>query len=90
MHEHFDDALAARAAGDEAKAEGETEPQSESKSKSKSKPKAKSKSKTAAQPFPVGDYAQLLFGYAMLAEGSELPDPARFNQAVADLMEKSL
>jgi len=39
---------------------------------------------------PVADYAHLLFGYACLAEGSELPEAARFNQAVATLMEKTL
>ena len=38
----------------------------------------------------MDDYAQLLFGYALLAEGSELPDPARFNRAMADLMARSL
>jgi hypothetical protein len=32
----------------------------------------------------------LLFGYALLAEGSEIPDPARFNQLVVDLMLKTL
>lgn len=32
------------------------------------------------------DYAQLLFGYGLIAEGGELPDPVRFNRAVADLM----
>ncbi len=32
------------------------------------------------------DYAQLLFGYGLIAEGGELPDPVRFNKAVADLM----
>jgi molecular chaperone HtpG len=36
------------------------------------------------------DYAQLLLGYALLAEGSELPDPARFNKAIGDLMVKGL
>jgi molecular chaperone HtpG len=36
------------------------------------------------------DYAQLLLGYALLAEGSELPDPARFNRAIGDLMVKGL
>lgn len=54
------------------------------------KGKAKPKAKKAARELPVGDYAQLLFGYALLAEGSELPDPARFNRAVADLMARSL
>jgi len=36
------------------------------------------------------NYAYLLLGYALLAEGSELPDPARFNRAIADLMSKGL
>ena len=56
----------------------------------KAAPKKSKKAKTKAADFPVGDYAQLLFGYAMLAEGSELPDPARFNRAVAGLMDRSL
>ncbi|MCB9384321.1 MAG: molecular chaperone HtpG [Bryobacterales bacterium] len=34
----------------------------------------------------LGDYAELLYGYAALAEGSELPDPVRFNQLLASLM----
>ena len=38
----------------------------------------------------VGSYADLLLGYALLAEGSELPDPVRFNRLVADLMVQSL
>jgi molecular chaperone HtpG len=38
----------------------------------------------------VGDYADLLFGYGLLAEGSELPDPVRFNRLVADLMARSI
>ena len=32
------------------------------------------------------DYADLLMGYALLAEGTELVDPVRFNQLVADVM----
>lgn len=36
------------------------------------------------------DYAELLLGYALLAEGSELPDPVRFNQLVADLITRTL
>ena len=44
----------------------------------------------AAEAFPVADYAQLLFGYALLAEGSELAAAARFNRAVAGLMERGL
>jgi molecular chaperone HtpG len=38
----------------------------------------------------LADYAELLFGYGLLAEGSELHDPVRFNQLVAELMVKSL
>jgi molecular chaperone HtpG len=34
----------------------------------------------------LDDYAQLLFGYGLIAEGGELPDAVRFNKAVADLM----
>ncbi len=34
----------------------------------------------------LDDYANLLFGYGLIAEGGELPDPVRFNRAVADLM----
>jgi molecular chaperone HtpG len=36
------------------------------------------------------NYAQLLLGHALIADRSELPDPIRFNQLVADLMLKSL
>ena len=36
------------------------------------------------------NHAQLLFGYALLAEGSELPDPVKFNNAVAELMLETL
>ncbi len=35
-------------------------------------------------------YAQLLLGYAFLAEGSELPDPVRFNRLVAELIAQTL
>ncbi len=38
----------------------------------------------------VADYAHLLYGYAVLAEGSELPDPGRFNRLVGELMVKNL
>lgn len=38
----------------------------------------------------LGDYAELLYGYGLLAEGSELHDPIRYNQLVSDLMLKSL
>lgn len=36
------------------------------------------------------DSAELLLGYAMLAEGSELPDPVRFNRLLADMMTRTL
>ena len=38
----------------------------------------------------IGDFADLLFGYAMIAEGSELPDPTKFNHAIAKLMLDSI
>jgi molecular chaperone HtpG len=41
----------------------------------------------AADPV-LDDYAELLFGQGLLVEGSELPDPVRFNRALADLMTK--
>jgi molecular chaperone HtpG len=36
------------------------------------------------------NYAELLYGYALLAEGSELPDPVKFNRLIADLMVEAL
>lgn len=38
----------------------------------------------------LGKYAELLLGYALLAEGSDLPDPVKFNQLVAELMMQTL
>ncbi len=38
----------------------------------------------------LADYAHLLHGYALLAEGSDLSDPAAFNQRVAAMMVDSL
>jgi molecular chaperone HtpG len=38
----------------------------------------------------VGDYAELLLGWALLAEGSEPHDPVRFTQLVGGLMETGL
>jgi len=43
----------------------------------------------AADPV-LDDYAELLFGYASLAEGSELPDPGAFNRRLAELMARGL
>jgi molecular chaperone HtpG len=36
------------------------------------------------------DYAQLLYGQALLAEGSTLPDPAGFSRLVAELMNRAI
>jgi molecular chaperone HtpG len=45
----------------------------------------------ANQEDPVlDDYAHLLFGYGLIAEGGELPDPVRFNRAVADLLTRGV
>jgi len=38
----------------------------------------------------IGDYAELLFGYGLLAEGSELPEPVVFNQRLNELMVRNL
>jgi molecular chaperone HtpG len=38
----------------------------------------------------VGEYAELLLGYALIAEGSEIPEPAKFNRLVVELMLKTL
>jgi molecular chaperone HtpG len=37
----------------------------------------------------LADYAELLYGQAALAEGMQVPDPARFSRLVADLMVKA-
>ncbi len=36
------------------------------------------------------EYAQLLYGQAVLAEGGELPDPAQFSKQVSNLLLKAL
>ena len=38
----------------------------------------------------LGSYAELLLGYGLLAEGSDLHDPIRFNQLVGELMVQGL
>jgi molecular chaperone HtpG len=38
----------------------------------------------------LGKYAELLYGYALLAEGSDLPDPPQFNRLLAELMSETL
>ncbi len=36
------------------------------------------------------NFAELLYGYALLAEGSDLPDPPQFNRLLAELMTETL
>ena len=43
----------------------------------------------AAEDGELADFAHLLFGYALLAEGSEIVEPVRFNRALVDLMAKA-
>lgn len=38
----------------------------------------------------LSDYAELLYGQAVLAEGGQLPDPSSFNRKVAELMANAL
>jgi HSP90 family molecular chaperone len=38
----------------------------------------------------LDEYADLLLGYALLAEGSELPDPVKFNRHMVNLMLRTL
>ncbi|HKQ78809.1 MAG TPA: molecular chaperone HtpG [Blastocatellia bacterium] len=38
----------------------------------------------------IGEYSELLLGYALLAEGSEIPEPAKYNRLVLELMLKSM
>ena len=38
----------------------------------------------------VGEYAELLYGWGLIAEGSPLHDPVRFNQLMAELMGRGL
>ncbi len=45
---------------------------------------------TDAKDPVLADYSELLFGYAMLAEGAELKDPVRFNQLMVKLMEQAI
>lgn len=52
----------------------------------------KLRSQFAADPKGSGlkDYARLLYGQALLAEGSQLADPAEYSRLVAELMVKAL
>jgi len=45
---------------------------------------------TGNQEKVLGDQGELLLGYAFLAEGSELPDPIKFNRLMVELMLQTL
>ena len=36
------------------------------------------------------DMAELLFGYALIAEGAEIPNPSRFNELMAKMMQQAI
>jgi molecular chaperone HtpG len=38
----------------------------------------------------LNDFAEVLYGYALLAEGSELDDPLKFNQAVMRVLARTI
>ena len=42
-----------------------------------------------AEDAQLDDYAQLIYGQAVLAEGGDLPNPGKFSKLVADLMVKA-
>jgi molecular chaperone HtpG len=46
--------------------------------------------KTDPKDESLGESAEILLGYGLLAEGSELPDPARFNKLIAGTLVKIL
>ena len=52
--------------------------------------KLKTRFDQSAEDPVLDQYAQLLFGYGVLSEGSEMPEPAKFNKAVAELMTRGL
>ena len=42
-----------------------------------------------AEDATFDDFAEVLYGYALLAEGSELTDPLKFNQALVRVLAKA-
>ena len=48
------------------------------------------KMRDRAEDAMIDDFAELLFGYALLAEGSDLQDPLKFNQAVMRVLAKTI
>ena len=48
------------------------------------------KMRDRAEDAMMDDFAEVLFGYAVLAEGSELQDPLKFNQAVMRVLARTI
>ena len=48
------------------------------------------KMRTRADDAALDDFAEVLYGYAVLAEGSQLDDPLKFNQAVVRVLAKTV
>ncbi len=48
------------------------------------------KMRDRAEDAMIDDFAELLFGYALLAEGSDLQDPLKFNRAVMRVLAKTI
>jgi len=48
------------------------------------------KMRDRAEDAMIDDFAELLFGYALMAEGSDLQDPLKFNQAVMRVLAKTI
>ena len=42
------------------------------------------------EDYALDEYANLLLGHALLAEGSELPDPVKFNRHMVNIMLRTL
>jgi molecular chaperone HtpG len=38
----------------------------------------------------LNDFANILYGYALLAEGSEIPEPEKFNEALLRVVTKAV
>jgi molecular chaperone HtpG len=49
-----------------------------------------SKMRDRADDAMLNDFAEVLYGYALLAEGSELEDPLKFNQAVMRVLARTM
>ena len=52
--------------------------------------KLKERIKNDPQDPLIDDFAKILFGYALIAEGSELDEPQDFNQALLHVVGKAI